>query len=108
MRIVVPAGYMPVFSASAVTFELCSGHGPMTMVMPGMGDHHDQKGGHDKSEMPCGFSALATPSLAGAAPILLALAIAFIVAIVSRSVARGRIAPPSYLRPPLRAPPATA
>ncbi len=108
MRIAVPAGYMPTFSGGSVAIELCSDYGPAGMTMHGMAGHHDQKGGHGKGETPCGFSGLSTPSLAGADPILLALAIAFIVATVFRAAPRRRIALPTYLRPPLRGPPTAA
>ena len=110
MRMAVPAGYMPMFSGGTVTIELCSGHGPMrtAMAMPGMADHRDKKSEHGKGELPCGFSGLSTPSLAGATAILLALAIAFIIATVFLAVPPRRVALPTYLRPPLRGPPATA
>ena len=110
MRIVVPAGYMPMFSGHSVMIELCSGYGPieMTMTMPGMANHPDKKGEHGKGEMPCGFSGLSTPSLAGADPILLATAIAFIIAAAFRPVPASRVVLPTYLRPPLRGPPITA
>lgn len=105
----MPAGYMPMFSGNVIMIELCSGYGPvkMTMAMPGMADHHDKNSEHGKSEMPCGFSGLSTPSLAGADPLLLVLAIAYIVATVFRSAPLTRVTLPTYLRPPLRGPPTT-
>ena len=93
VRFAVPAGYMPVFSGNTVTIALCSGAGPMKMAMPGMAgmaDHdsgnHDT-GEHGKGEVPCGFAGLAAPFVAGTDPIVLTLAVAFIVATVLRAVA---------------------
>ncbi len=118
VRFAVPVGYMPVFAGNTVTIALCSGSGPMTMAMTGVaamtgparGDSasdHDP-GGHGKAEMPCGFAGLSAPFVAGADPVVLALAVAFIVATVFRAVApRARVVP-ANLRPPLRGPPATA
>ncbi|WP_174296304.1 DUF2946 family protein [Sphingomonas bacterium] len=114
VRFAVPAGYMPIFAGNTVTIALCSGSGPMKMAMPGIagaadhdsGDH--DTGEHGKGEMPCGFAGLAAPFVAGADPIVLALAVAFIVATVFRVLAPRPRALPAYLRPPLRGPPATA
>ena len=105
MRIVVPAGYMPTFVGNSVTIALCSGSGPMTMAMPGMTKHGDTKTEHGKTEMPCGFAGLSAPSLAGADPILLALAVAFIIATALRAVDPRRVELQRFLRPPLRGPP---
>lgn len=108
MRIAVPAGYMPMFSGHSITVELCSGYGPMKMAMSGMASHDGKKSEQGKSEMPCGFSGLSTQALAGADPMLLALAIAFIIATVFLSVPPVQVALPTYLRPPLRGPPTAA
>ena len=111
MKVLVPAGYMASVSAGSITIELCSGYGPQKMVveMPGMTHHPDQKGEHSKAEMPCAFSGLSAPSLAGADPLLLAVAIAFVILTVFRIAARPALpGAPSYLWPPLRGPPAHA
>jgi hypothetical protein len=107
VKVAVPAGYMIGTEHGTITIELCSGTGPMTMTMamPGMA-HHDPKSDHDKAEQPCPFSGLSAPSLAAADPILLAIAITFIVATVFRSTARPVVRAPAFLRPPLRGPPA--
>lgn len=111
MKLLVPTGYMASVAAGSITIELCSGYGPqtMTMAMPGMAHHSDQHGESGKAEAPCAFAGLAAPSLAGADPLVLAVAIAFIVLTVFRIAARIAVSGvPSYLRPPLRAPPARA
>lgn len=111
MKLVVPAGFMPVFSGGGVTIEICTGVGPRTvtmpMAMPGMPDHGQGKSDHVK-EMPCGFGGLAFPALAAADPIVLALAIAFLIATVFRAVHRDVALAAEHLRPPLRGPPLTA
>jgi hypothetical protein len=109
MKILVPAGYMASVSAGSITIELCSGYGPQKIfvAMPGMTHHPDQKGEHGKAEMPCAFSGLSAPSLTGADPLLLTVAIAFVILTVFRIAARPTLpGAPSYLRPPLRGPPA--
>lgn len=107
MKVLVPAGYMPSVSAGSITIELCSGYGPQKMVaaMSGMTHHPEKKGEHGKAEIPCAFAALSAPSLAGADPLLLALAIAFIVATVFRIGRPTAVSTPAFLRPPLRGPP---
>ena len=112
MKVLVPSGYMlGTSTAGSITIELCSGYGPQKMIvaMPGMAHHPDKKGEHGKAEMPCAFSGLSAPSLAGADPLLLAVAIAFVIFTVFRIATRPALpGTPSYLRPPLRGPPAHA
>lgn len=115
MKILVPAGFMPVVSGGTVTIQICGGTAPsmatmmakatvMAEVMPGM-THHQDKGDHQGREMPCAFSGLSAPSLAAVDPLLLAIAIAFIVAMGFRRTSTTPVAAPAYLRPPLRGPP---
>ena len=105
MRLIVPTGYMLDASHGAITVELCSGTGPMRMVMPGTA-HPDGGKDHSKAEQPCAFAGLAAPALGGADPILLAVAVALIMAAASRSVASAPPVRRVFLRPPLRGPPA--
>lgn len=118
MRILVPAGFMPVISASGVTIEICGGtvQAPISvtkampmamapaMTMPGM-THHSDKSDRSAVDMPCAFSGLTAPSMAAADLVLLAVTIAFIIGIVFRSRTAGPIAAHPYLTPPLRGPP---
>jgi hypothetical protein len=110
MKILVPAGFMPVVSATGVSIEICGGTAPAqvamatAMAMPGMA-HHSDKSDHQGRDMPCAFSGLTAPSLAAADPVLLALAIAFIVRLVFRVRTAAPIVAHAYLRPPLRGPP---
>ncbi|MGI4732521.1 MAG: hypothetical protein ACRYFW_12355 [Janthinobacterium lividum] len=114
MRIVVPAGYMPMASGGAIAIALCPGDGPVpaAMAMAGMTDPHalgdHGRGDHGKAGAPCDYSSLSAPSLGGADAILLALALAFVVAAALRRPAPRRLARLPYLRPPLRGPPAVA
>lgn len=101
---------MPVVSAGSITIELCSGFGPekMTMAMPGMADHggkHDPSG---KGDMPCGFGGHAPPAFSTVDPILLALAIIFVIATVFRIAMATAATAPAFLRPHLRGPPVRA
>ncbi|MGA1807345.1 hypothetical protein VHN57_17185 [Sphingobium sp. WW5] len=109
MKIVMPAGFMPTVSNGRIVVSICSGTGPMTMVITIPGLEHGKSGsdGHQgKAEQPCAFSGLSAPSLAAADPILLAAAILFVLALGTRPlVLRASTAPP-YLRPPLRGLPA--
>lgn len=111
LKMVVPTGFMLDTSGGTISVVMCSGTGPMKMMSmaePGMAKpdmNKSQKDGH-KSEQPCAFSGLSAPSLAAADPILLALAISFIIATVFRRAHQQLIGAPSFLRPPLRGPPA--
>lgn len=110
MKIVVPAGFMPVYTAHGLQIVVCSGTGPvdaMTGSMPGMPGHH---GGEQdtpaKHEAPCAFSGLGAPSLGGADIIQLAIAIAAIIALGVLFTPIAQTPAWAFVRPPLRGPPA--
>ncbi len=111
LRMLVPTGYMLDVSGDAVTIALCSGHGPMAMAapMPGMARHVDKHDGSKrdagKAEQPCAFAGLNAPALGGTDPLLLLVALAFIMAAVFRADLRPAPRRIRHLRPPLRAPP---
>ena len=124
MKAVVPAGFMPMLVGGRVVIALCSGFGPVPPVaaasaMAGM-DHgaamsakhggHDRKDGgqHDNKPQPCAFSGLSAPSLAGADPVVLAIAIAFALMLGLRIVVALPVRRAVRLWPPLRGPPAIA
>ena len=121
LRLLVPAGFMPDVSSGRIAISICTGYGPapMTpMTMPGhamamagqaMADHDSHGSGsdkHRKADMPCGFGGLSAPGLAGADPIQLAVALAFVFATVPFAKAILGTRRPVRLRPPLRGPPA--
>lgn len=108
MKLLIPAGYMPGMSGNSMIIQICSGYGPMTMTMPIPGKEQGQDHQQSKAEMPCAFSGLSAPTLAAADPVLLALAILFVMVMGARFVVPLPAASPAHLRPPLRGPPATS
>jgi hypothetical protein len=109
VRGLVPAGYMVAPSALTLSVQICSDfqgeHGTIQIVVPRSGDGQDGSGDHNQKNPPCAFSALSMASMAGADGLLLAVALAFILAIGVTAVGspvRRRFA---HLRPPLRGPP---
>ncbi|MDX3911249.1 MAG: hypothetical protein QHC67_15735 [Sphingobium sp.] len=107
LKLVVSAGYMPVISGGQFIVSICSGTGPVTMVMTIPGTGQEKKGGEQpgKAEQPCAFASLSAPLLAAADPLLLASAILFVLALGLRVVVPLATVAPPYLRPPLRGPP---
>lgn len=104
VRVLIPAGFMPTVESGSFTITLCDGYGPATMqmVMPGM-QHHDDS--DHRMQGRCAFSDLALPGLAGADPIQLAAAIAFILLAAFFAVPAFDLRRARNLRPPLRGPP---
>lgn len=111
LRVLVPTGYMLDVAGGAVTVELCAGYGPMTMArpMPAMARHVGKHDGRthdgDKAERPCAFAGLNAPALGGADPLLLAVALAFVMAAALRADVPPAPRRRRHLRPPLRGPP---
>ena len=111
MKIVVPAGFMAGQDSKILTVQLCNdayGNDSVKQLVIPMKDGGSGSGGkHDgKSTGVCHFASLSMASMSGVAPELLALALAFILAL---GFALVRIFLPRgvhYLRPPLRGPPA--
>ena len=106
VRALIPTGYMANSSARGLTIELCSGVAgkTVTLNLPGL-----QKTGHEgkvSMDMPCAFSGVGFDSASSIDPIILAIAVAFTMALGFRAVASRRNDAPAYLRPPLRGPPA--
>lgn len=109
MKLAMPAGFMPTVSNGQIMVSLCSGSGPITMVMtiPGVERGETGEDGHSgKNEQPCAFAGLSAPSLAAADPILLGAALLFVLTMGMRPMAAPASEAPPYLRPPLRGPPA--
>lgn len=107
LKALLPSGFMLGQDHRAITIEICrdaSGSAAaLTMLLPLKSDGQHLPGKPAKGE--CPFGALSMASLGGADPVLLALALAFIIALgftPVRAVAPPR---PHYLRPPLRGPP---
>jgi hypothetical protein len=106
MKVLVPAGTMIDAQASTLTVEICDGvdhHLVSQVTLPPSGKSTGDKTRHDGV---CPFSALGHAGLAGADPLQLALALAFIVALGLAPLTPPRGARAVRLRPPLRGPPA--
>lgn len=106
LRVLVPAGFMPTVADGRVTLMLCSGVQPAQPMaaMPGMAHHNSDHGGGMVGS-PCAYADLAVPALGAADPVLLAVALAFVMALAIRRAIP--LAPREFarLRPPLRGPP---
>ena len=108
IKALVPAGYMLSDKAHVLTIAICAdasgGQTTKQIVVPFDGKSAE----HAKAEGTCAWGTLVMAALGAADVLLLALALAFILAL---GLAPSRPAPPAragYLRPPLRGPPAFA
>lgn len=107
VRLIVPAGFMPVMDGGRVTLQICSGMistGTMA-AMPGMRHGKSDLPAQSKVETPCAFAGIGLAALGAADPVLLLAAVLFAFLLASRVVPQVLPAPPGRLRPPLRAPP---
>lgn len=106
LKTLLPGGFMTVAQGKTMTVMLCSGTGPasITVQVPMESDHQPDSG--KAADTHCAFSALGSPALAAADPVLLeaALLFAFVLALLAPTLPL--VQRPSYLRPPLRGPPA--
>ncbi|WP_206238710.1 hypothetical protein [Novosphingobium terrae] len=106
MKALVPAGFMLGSDSRVLTVQICADalgqQVTQKIVLPSSHSGEDKA----KSDSPCHFTALGHAMLGGADPLLLAVALAFVLALGFAPVlapAPRRIA---FLRPPLRGPPA--
>lgn len=106
MKALVPAGFMLGGDSRVITVQICADalgqQITQKIVLPSSHSGEEKA----KSDSPCHFTALSHAMLGGADPVLLALALVFILALGFAPVlapAPRRIA---FLRPPLRGPPA--
>lgn len=112
LKAVVPAGYMLDAGTSRITIRLCNdATGPsapaaITIPMKADGKAHPGDPAGKQAAPECPYTALTLALLGGAAPALLTLALAFILALGFAPIRAPRARRPAYLRPPLRAPPA--
>lgn len=112
MKVLIPAGTMLGADARALTIQICDGYGDalhdtakaVVIAIKGHGDAGKSAPDHQA----CPFSALGHAGLTGANPVLLALALAFILLLGLTSPDFPAPRPLARLRPPLRAPPALA
>lgn len=115
MKAVVPQGMMIGNEAHTLTIRICDGFADhrapdlrAIVVKADPAGAGDKSGKAAPDHQACPFSALTQAGLAGADPIQLALALAFIVigALRAPPIPARRV--PARLRPPLRAPPLPA
>ena len=108
LKALLPSGFMLGQEHRAITIEICrdaSGSGSaLTMLLPLKSDGAHLPGKPAKGE--CPFCALSMASLGCADMVLLALALAFIIALGFAPARAPTPDRPHYLRPPLRGPPA--
>ncbi|MCW4463214.1 hypothetical protein OK349_15990 [Sphingomonas sp. BT-65] len=105
MKLVVPAGFMPVASPGQIMVLVCTQFGPQHVAIdvPGMPAKPDDTA---KMDQPCVFAGLGLALLPGADPVLLAAALVFILALGFVAAVPPALVRTPYLRPPLRGPPA--
>jgi hypothetical protein len=111
LKVLVPGGYMLGQGAGTyITVEICADASGQHLTKdvfvpakPGQGNSAQAKG-----DGPCPYSALSMAALSGADAALLALALAFILALGFLPAAPPRLARAAHVRPPLRGPPAFA
>ena len=111
LKAVLPGGTMLSEGPRTITVALCadaSGGLPQQLTIALDRKAPEQMPAHGKHQGTCVWSAHAMPALGGADAVLLALALAFILALGLVPSVPARIARPAYLRPPLRGPPSPA
>lgn len=110
LKLLVPPGYMISSEHDRIAITICSGMAPHAMDM-GMASEMPEQGPskeHGKTETPCAFTSLSAQAVGSLDPLLLIIAIAFVMAVGRRFVAPHALLAQPYLRPPLRGPPVTA
>lgn len=108
MKIVVPTGFMIGQNSKVLTVQICDetfgNHAVKQLIIPMKDGSSDAGSKQGKGE--CPFSSLSMASMTGADPALLALALAFILALGFAPVQTAHPKRVTHLRPPLRGPPA--
>lgn len=108
MKALLPAGYMVSGSAKTFTVTICTdatgGMKTTEITVPAKDPMH----GEGKGDAHCPYSSLSMAAAGGADAPLIALAIAFILALGFLPAPRLPFRRTYYLLPPLRGPPATA
>lgn len=109
-KALVPAGFMIGTESKVLTVQICAdaqGTSFARQIVVPQRSHGDDSGAaHGKAGTPCAWSALSLDAASGADAALLALALAFIVALSLWTATSAPPARTTYLRPPLRGPPA--
>lgn len=108
LKMALPTGYMIAPDARTFTVQIChdaSGEGPaLKITVPFRPSGNEAPGKPVKGE--CPYGSLSMASLGGADAVLLALAMAFIIALGFAPIRFALAQRFSHVRPPLRGPPA--
>lgn len=111
MKAVIPSGYMIAPDSRVLTVQICAdptGQLMTTQITVPLDGKSGGEKDHGKGEGVCPYSALSMASTAGVDAVLLAIAIALILSLGFAPVRQNPAWRASYLRPPLRGPPALA
>ncbi len=107
-RLLVPAGIMPGSGDRVLTVQICADATGLPkaqlLVIPGKPAPHEDS----SAKGTCAFAGLAAPALSGADPVLLALALAFILSLGLALAAPALPVRYPRFQPPSRGPPAFA
>lgn len=109
MKIIVPPGFMPGASGTSLAVTICDGRGMVQVwqiIVPRASHVGETPADSGKTSDVCPYTALGMAGLGGAPAALLVAALAFILARGVRPPVLAQLARRSFLRPPLRAPPA--
>jgi len=111
IKAMIPDGFMPHFGSRTISIQICADAigQPMTrqITVAQRGDT-DGKSAHGKAEGLCAFTALGHSALGGADPVLLLAALLFLFVLGFAPLVPAAPRRVTFLRPPLRGPPALA
>jgi hypothetical protein len=109
VRLLVPAGFMVGRVDGRPVLQMCSGYGPVAPMAMAHGGHHGSGGhrdaNHPATDMPCPYGALAQAATTPVDPVLLVLAIAFVMALGVHATRWPALRDRAHVRPPMRGPP---
>lgn len=110
MKVMIPTGYMIGSQGKVLTVQICADgsgeHLTKQIVIPVEGKSSSDHGNQGKADQTCPFAGLSMASLGSVDPALLLIALAFILALGFAPTRAPHPKSASYLRPPLRGPPA--
>lgn len=104
LKLVVPAGFITVPGAGQMMVLVCTEFGPQRVAIDVPGAP-GKPGDKAKADQPCAFAGLSQAMMAGADPMQLAAALAFVLAIGLTAIAVPAVPPVRHAWPPLRGPP---
>jgi hypothetical protein len=107
LKVLVPTGFMPGTEDGRLTVRICAEPGSALLVSLPLkpGEHHNDSASADGA---CPYAALGHATLGGADPLVLALALAFILLLGFAPAPALRLVRWRHRAPPLRGPPLTA